>query len=30
VDNLRVRWSERGGWSVSDPLREVEFRVIAA
>jgi len=30
VDDLRVRWSERGGWSVSDALRDVEFRVIDA
>ena len=30
VDDLRVRWSERGGWSVSDALRDVAFRVIDA
>jgi alpha-glucosidase (family GH31 glycosyl hydrolase) len=30
VDELRVRWSQAGGWSISDPLRDVEFRVIDA
>jgi alpha-glucosidase (family GH31 glycosyl hydrolase) len=28
ADGTRVRWSERDGWSVSDPGREVTFRVI--
>jgi alpha-glucosidase (family GH31 glycosyl hydrolase) len=30
ADGLRVRWSERDGWQVSDPEREVAFRVIEA
>ncbi len=30
ADGTRVRFSERDGWSVSDPEREVEFRVIDA
>lgn len=29
ADGLRVRWSRRGGWAVSDASREVQFRVIA-
>jgi hypothetical protein len=30
ADGTRVRWSEADGWSVSDPTREVSFRVIEA
>jgi hypothetical protein len=30
VDGLIVRWSEREGWSCSDPDREVGFRIIEA
>jgi hypothetical protein len=30
ADGLRVRWSERDGWSVSDPARNVEFRLEGA
>ncbi len=30
ADGTRVRWSERDGWSVSDPDREVQFRIIEA
>jgi alpha-glucosidase (family GH31 glycosyl hydrolase) len=26
ADDLRVRWSEPDGWTLSDPGREVEFR----
>jgi len=28
ADGVTVRWSERDGWSVSDPGRSVEFRVL--
>jgi alpha-glucosidase (family GH31 glycosyl hydrolase) len=28
ADGLRIRWSEEGGWQVSDPGREVAFREI--
>jgi hypothetical protein len=27
ADGLRVRWSEREGWTASDPNRQVEFRL---
>jgi alpha-glucosidase (family GH31 glycosyl hydrolase) len=30
ADGTRVAWSERNGWSVSDPGREVSFRIIEA
>lgn len=30
ADGLRVRWSERNGWSCSDPARDVSYRVIEA
>ncbi len=30
ADGTRIRWSERDGWQVSDPQREVGFRVIEA
>jgi alpha-glucosidase (family GH31 glycosyl hydrolase) len=30
ADGLRVRWSERDGWTVSDPTRQVEFRLEGA
>jgi hypothetical protein len=28
ADGLKVSWSERRGWQLSDPTREVEFRTI--
>ena len=28
ADGLRIRWSERDGWQVSDPEREVGFRLV--
>jgi hypothetical protein len=30
ADGLHIRWSERDGWAVSDPRRNVSFRVIEA
>ncbi len=30
ADGLRIDWTESGGWRVSDPGREVSFRVIEA
>jgi alpha-glucosidase (family GH31 glycosyl hydrolase) len=30
TDGLRIHWSERDGWSCSDPRREISFRVIDA
>jgi alpha-glucosidase (family GH31 glycosyl hydrolase) len=30
ADGLHIRWSEHDGWSVSDPDRNVTFRVIEA
>ena len=27
---LRIRWSERDGWQLSDPQREVTFRIVGA
>jgi len=30
ADGTRIRWRERDGWSVSDPQREVSFRLIDA
>jgi hypothetical protein len=30
ADGLRIRWSERDGWQLSDPKREVTFRIVGA
>ncbi|MBO0768737.1 MAG: hypothetical protein J2O48_08660, partial [Solirubrobacterales bacterium] len=30
ADGTRISWSERDGWWVSDPTRDVRFRVIDA
>jgi alpha-glucosidase (family GH31 glycosyl hydrolase) len=30
TDGLRVRWSERDGWSCSDAQREISYRVVDA
>jgi alpha-glucosidase (family GH31 glycosyl hydrolase) len=29
ADGLWVRWSERDGWRLSDPRREIAFRIVA-
>jgi hypothetical protein len=30
ADGLRIRWSERDGWQLSNPRREVTFRIVEA